>query len=218
MFEFRSDHPAMLADGSEGVLVAYECAIKDSSEPIIAYIHDDVEIYDRDWYDVVEKQFEDPAVGLVGFGGAKRHGAPDLYKKPYRLTDLARADYWSNTKDAETHGRRLKHNESTEVVVLDGFALIVRREVLDGMGGWQPDVWPGHHNYDYRLCAETRRQGYKILAVGVDCHHHGGRTATTSEYQEWAKTTKWGSDVEMHKQGHRMFYDEYRDVMPARCN
>jgi len=121
----------------------------------------------------------------------------------------------SNTTDAENHGQR--YTGARDVAVLDGFALIVQRALLDKCGGWQPDKWPPHHCYDYRIAAEARRQGYRVRMVGVACQHFGGRTATTPQYQEWAKKTKWGSDAEMHRIGHRMFYEEYRDVMPWRC-
>lgn len=227
MFKARSDHPLLLCDGTNGVLAAYEhgygCAQPDiapdtpidAGQEIIAYIHDDVEIREDNWYDRVEAELNDPTVGIVGFGGAKRHGTPDLYKRPYKLTNLARFDYYSNVDDAEEHGTRF--DGAMDVAVLDGFALIVRRELLDKMGGWKPDKWPPHHLYDYRACAEAHRHGYRVRCVGVRCHHYGGRTATSSEYQEWCKTTKWGSDVEMHKQGHRMYFDEYKDVMPWRC-
>jgi len=110
------------------------------------------------------------------------------------------------------HGTRF--TGEMDVAVLDGFALIVRRELLDKMGGWRPDIWPPHHVYDYRVCCEAHRHGYVVRLVGVRCHHLGGRTATTSEYQEWCKTTKWGSDVAMHEEGHRLLYLEYGDVLP----
>lgn len=202
-------------NGENGVLAAYEhgyLSAKGETESIICYAHDDVEVFDKDWQERVETEFQDPTVGLVGFGGAKRHGTPDLYKRPYKLTNLARFDYYSNQKDAETHGTRF--DGVMDVAVLDGFCLIVRQELLDKMGGWQPDKWCPHHIYDYRVAAEARRHGYRIRMVGISCHHHGGKTATSAAYQEWCKTTKWGSDAEMHRQGHRMFFDEYRDVMP----
>ena len=82
------------------------------------------------------------------------------------------------------------------------------------MGGWRPDKWPPHHVYDYRVCCEAHRHGYAVRLIGIRCHHLGGRTATTAEYQEWCKTTKWGSDVGMHEAGHKMLYEEYRDVLP----
>jgi hypothetical protein len=215
-----SDYPCPffhIVDNSvenKGVIGSYEEAWRACSDKtnLFAFIHDDVQMH-QSWTTRVYEQFEDPKVGVVGFGGARIHGDPDIYKKPYQLTQLGRGDYFSNVDDAETHGTRF--DGAMDVAVLDGFSLVVRRELLEKMGGWQPEKWPPHHVYDYRVCLEAHRHGYKVQVVGVKCHHHGGRTATTSEYQKWADATQWGSDVGMHKAGHRMIYDEYRDVLPV---
>lgn len=215
---FAWGHSVVQINGDNGVIDAYDRAYRAAIETkadVIAYIHDDVTIHDQDWCERAEREFADPAVGLVGFGGATRHGVPHLYKVRYELTQLARFNYFSNTDDAEVHGTRFAG--SMDVAVLDGFALIVRRELLDKCNGWEPDKWPPHHIYDYRICAEARRHGYRVRMVGVRCQHHGGGNSISDEYQQWAKQTKWGSDVEMHKEGHRLFYERYRDVMPYEC-
>jgi glycosyl transferase family 2 len=204
---------ARSVNGRDGVIAAYEFAWRHwDRADLIGYVHNDVTIYDELWKARIEAEFDDPIVGICGFGGAKRHGSPLLYKTRYELTQLARFDYYSNTDDAEVHGTRFAG--SMDVAVLDGFALFVRRELLDKCNGWEPDKWPPHHIYDYRICAEARRHGYRVRMVGVRCQHHGGKTSVSDEYQQWAKQTKWGSDVEMHKEGHRLFYERYRDVMP----
>ena len=195
-----------------GVIGSYHTGYLNTRHDILAFIHDDVICREEGWDLRVLKEFEDPRVGVVGFGGALLHGSADIYQRPYELQQLGRALYMSNVDDADVHGDRF--TGSREVAVLDGFSLIVRRELLDRCGGWQPDKWPSHHVYDYRICCEAHRYGYSVRCVGIRCHHQGGRTATRADYQEWAKTTKWTSDVEMHTQGHRMLYDEYRDVLP----
>lgn len=195
-----------------GVINLYQEGMEKGSRPIVAFIHNDVIMKEQGWDTRVLAAFNDPLVGVVGFGGALTHGSPDIYKVPYKLQQLGRSYYFSNVDDAEVHGTRFEGE--MEVAVLDGFALIVRRELLEKMGGWQPDKWPPHHIYDYRVCCEAHRHGYKVMLVGVRCHHLGGRTAVRADYQEWAKTTKWRSDVGMHEAGHRMLYDEYKDVLP----
>lgn len=196
-----------------GVVGAYQELYKrNSDQTFIAFLHNDLSIYSDDWAARARSEFEDPEVGVIGFGGARFHGARHLYKVPYRLEDLARHEYYSNTEDWRTHGQHL--TEPMDVAVLDGFALIVRRELLDKCNGWDPENWPPHHVYDYRICAEAHRHGYRCRAIPVRCLHHGGQTAVSAAYQEWCKTTKWGSDDYMHKEGHRLFYESYRDVMP----
>src|SRR6266566_625811 len=197
-----------------GVVGSYEELYKQANENILFYCHDDVEVKEKGWDERIIWEFDDPKVGVCGFGGALNHGSEDIYKTPYRLTQLARSQYLSNTDDAETHGERF--TGSRAVAVVDGFAIAVRRNLLERCGGWHPEVWPPHHLYDYVICAQAHRFGYRVHCVGIRCHHHGGRTATSTAYQEWAKTTKWGSDIEMHEKGHRLFYSEFRDVLPWR--
>jgi len=211
-----STHMWVLHPSGFGVIPLYEEGWREVQEhggyDIVAFLHDDLEIYEKGWDARVLKEFEDPKVGLVGFGGALVHGDPNIYKKSYSHLQLGRSFYLSNTKDAELHGER--YTGECDVAVLDGFSLILRRELLETMGGWLPDKWPPHHCYDYRAACEAHRHGYKVRLVGMECHHQGGMTATQGEYQDWCRRTKWGSDSQMHIIGHQMIYDEYKDVLP----
>ena len=209
-------------DANLGVVKSYEGIYRDTQSPILAYLHDDVECKEMGWDQLVLAEFDDPTVGLVGFGGAKQHGAADIYKTPYVLQQLGRTGYLSNTTDAEVHGKRF--NGATDVAVLDGFALVVRRDVLDKAwlrtdptfyGGWPVDHLT-FHCYDYYLCCMARRLGYRIRVVGVRCHHHGGMTSTTKQYQDWL-ASKGMYDVEDHQQSHQWIYEEFRDVLPWGC-
>lgn len=208
---------------NRGVVQSYgDAYVINPDHQLIAYIHDDVEIKEERWAKRVRREFNDPTVGLVGFGGAKQHGAADIYKTPYVLQQLGRTGYLSNVDDADTHGERF--DGVTDVAVLDGFALVVRRDVLDKAwlrtdptfyGGWPVDHLT-FHGYDYYLCCMARRLGYRVRVVGVRCHHHGGRTSTTKQYQDWL-AAKGISDVEDHQRSHRWIYEEFRDCLPWGC-
>jgi glycosyl transferase family 2 len=202
-------NPALYFAAKMPVVEAYQWAYEHTSEPIIGMVHDDVMIYEGSWDARVLKEFEDPTIGMVGFGGALGHGTPNLYQVPYHLPNLARQHFLSNMQDAEKHGGRFTGER--DVAVLDGFALFVRRRILDKWGGW-PDKrggWPhgtpvGYFMYSENLCCETRRQGYRIRLVGVDCEHLGGKSSahipTSPSYEE----------------EHAYFYARNRDVMPYR--
>jgi hypothetical protein len=196
------------------LLEAYQRGFEESHEPILGYIHDDVVCYERGWDERVLKEFEDPAVGLVGFGGALGHGDPEMYKKPYELSQLARRHFLSNMREAEAHGERF--TGECDVAVLDGFALFVRRKVLLRAGHWNGDPfnagyygWPvgnpiGYIGYDYWLSCEARRQSYRIRLVGVACDHLGGKSTGM---------TPPGFDAKF-EEAHRYIYDTCRDVLP----
>jgi GT2 family glycosyltransferase len=191
-----------------GVVGSYQKLYEGSESDILCFIHDDVWMYDTEWPSKVKKEFEDPTVGVVGFGGAKAHGSPDLYKVPYRLNDLARYGYLSNVDDAEVHGERF--SETTDVAVLDGFALCIRRVFLARIGGFSSLVGKyDYFNYDYAICALARRHGLRVRLVGVRCHHLGGRTSTGNNVGSFT-----GQDA--YDRAHRLYYDEFKDVMPCR--
>ena len=198
-----------------GVLGSLQRGYELTTAPVIAYLHDDVTIHDDGWLDRVSAEFADPMVGIVGFGGALRHGLLDIYKTPYRLAQLGRDGFLSNMDDAEVHGERF--NGVCDVAVVDGFAIGVRRRLLAECGGWPVDRFPAHHNYDYLACCLAHRYHYRVRLVGVRCNHAGGSTATSPAYQEWASRTRWGSDAEMHRIGHQLIYDEFVDVLPWAC-
>ena len=142
------------------VMDAFQFIYEHSEEPIISMMHDDLMVHEQDWDVRVLKQFDDPAVGLVGFAGALGHGMPNLYREPFKIPNLVRRDFLSNLRNAELHGHRF--NGETRVAVLDGLAFFVRRSVIDKWGGWPVHAPYGYWMYSEALCCETRRQGLKI--------------------------------------------------------
>ena len=141
---------------------------------------------------------------MVGFGGALRHGSTSLYQKPYRLAQLGRSDFRSNMFDAERHGKRF--TKACDVAVLDGFAMFVRREILEKAGGWPVGTPIGYFCYDYWLSCEVRRQGYRIRLVGVACTHLGGKSSSAVQL------------MESPQDAHRHIYDTCRDVLPFKVS
>jgi hypothetical protein len=184
------------------IMPAYRECYERTSEPILAYIHDDVFIYEHDWDLRVLRQFDDPSVGMVGFAGAMGHGVSNLHKAPFHPANLTRHDFLSNMRGWRKHGGRF--TGARNVAVLDGFAIFVRRSILDKARGWPVDSPLGYYLYCEWLCCETRRQGLRIRLVGVDCHHLGGQTSGSAQVQD---------DFE---KAHRYLYEHYRDVLPCR--
>jgi GT2 family glycosyltransferase len=205
VFVIRNDE-----DNNLGVVGSYQEMYTITKHcDLLCYVHDDVIMREHRWDERVLKEFEDESVGLVGFGGAKWHGMEDLYKVPYKLQNLQRGEYLSNVDDAEVHGARF--TDACDVAVLDGFCLIIRRDILSRLGGWSRiAVGCDFYCYDYALCALVRRLGYRVRVVGVRCHHRGG-TTSVGRKSELKNTSQ-----DAFEKSHRWFYEEFRDVMPCR--
>ena len=183
------------------VMDAYQKLFRESPEPILAYIHDDVLCNELGWDLRVLREFQDPEVGVVGFAGALGHGDPEMYQKPYELQQLGRRTFLSNMRDAEHHGQRF--DGVHDVAVLDGFALIVRRKLLDDAWGWPLNTPIGYIGYDYWLCCMARRLGYRIRMVGIACTHLSGGSNGLNPHTK--------IDFEG---AHRYIYVKFRDVLP----
>lgn len=197
----------------------YESARTDSKCEFLGYVHSDVDILEDKWLDRTLREFDDQRVGVVGWGGAVQLGHEDIYKVPYRLEQLARFGYRSNVVDAEAHG--VREPNSCDVATLDGFALFMRREVLDQLGGWPKVGDLPFHNYDNWLCAKAHELGWRVRMVGVFCQHHGGGTSVKVEegeesWSEWAKRVLGKTDEEIHRDSHVWLYEELRGVLPIK--
>lgn len=208
---------------------------------LIACLHDDLEIRDPHWVDRVCGYFAaNPAMGLAGFGGATGLGDSDLYQTPYRPEQLARKGFRSNLVDAEVHGIRSLLSE--RVACLDGFSQIGRREFWEGRVAshtwkngeavniltdpttdrrrpWTQLEQLGfvHHAYDGALGCLAARHGWETWYLPIACKHWGGQTAVGDPgYQQWAKTQVSEGDHGFWKEAHRIWYDNFRDVLPLR--
>lgn len=180
-------------------------------EEIIGWLHADLTIHEVGWDTRVLLEFEQHEdCAVVGFGGALRLGHPDIYRVPYSWQQLARGGFMSNLTDAEAHGTR--EQGSREVACVDGFALFVRRRVLDLIGGWPLGRYPDNsHCIDQWVNLMARRYGYTTRMVGVSCTHtSGGKGAAGVEWLEKHE----GGDVDSHRRAHKVLYDEFRDLLP----
>lgn len=190
------------AENNLGVVRSYQNIYENTSAEIICLLHDDVILRERGWDERIYREFEDQSVGLCGMGGARWHGTSDLFKRPYVLQNLRRGDYIGNADDAHVHGSRF--TEATDVAVLDGYCLVVRRSLLDRIRGWSLAI---ENNidflcYDYFLSAMIRRLHYRIRVVGIRAHHRGGQTSLGVDRHE------------EYEHSHRWFYETFRDCMP----
>jgi len=193
--------PTKIVTGKR-IVNAYQEIFLKANTQIIGLVHDDLVCLEQDWDYRVMHEFLDPKVGVVGFAGGKRHGSPDLYVKPYDVSQLARGGFLSNLRDAEVHGKRFKGE--CDVAVLDGMALFVRREVIDKMGGWPQDGKIDYFLYSEYLTCMARRLGYKIRLVGVACDHLGG------------KSTGLNPNLNADYDGeHKWLYEKFGDVLPC---
>lgn len=199
-------------EGDEaGFLTKCDKAWRENEADVIGYLHSDLFIHEKDWDVRVLKEFENPNVGVVGFVGATGLASDDIYKIKYDYRQLARENVYSNLTDADVHGQRFA--ESREVAVVDSCAVFVRRGLLSRCGGWPIHQYPNSsHCSDLWICCIARRHNSLVRVVGVSCTHRSGGKGDAG--------TKWlndrGGDEKLHRDAHKLIYNDFRDVLPIR--
>jgi hypothetical protein len=184
---------------------------------ILAFIHDDVEILEEHWDLGVLKFFEaHPKCGMVGFGGALGLGTDRLYKDKYDFHQLARITYMSNAIDAEDHGLRV--TEPRQVMVLDGFSQIIRRDAYTAVGGWKAVKAMGlsFHMYDAAMACMMAEKEWEVWMLPFVCLHHGGGTSVSKQYDSWLRKNGIQGDQQIHTEAHKVIYRRFKSVLPLR--
>lgn len=203
---------------------------------VIAVLHDDCILQEEGWDRLVIDHFAaHQGCGLAGFGGAWGLGDEQAGQGEYRPTWLVRRGFMSNMKDAEVHGTRV--TEPRKIAVLDGFSLIFRRRLLQGLPRPPlPDVYLPtlmtrglhlfsllqqwgvmHHAYDAAMGAFCKQLGWECWLLPVQCWHMGGQTAVgDAGYTEWARgqTVDGKGDQRFWEEAHGIVWTKLGHLLP----
>jgi GT2 family glycosyltransferase len=205
VFPHFPDHKLINNPENVGVLASMQQGYTESKGDIIAYLHNDLYVFDYGWNNRVMDEFEkDPRVGLAGFLGAEGAGKTG-----------GRMNTCSNMLEAEIHGTRV---ESTrKVAIFDGLSLIARRTMLEQVGGFDQS-YTYHHFYDRDISLASLFGGFKNLMIGISCHHRSGVTANRPEYQTWIDnkmgTANFTGDLASYKLSEQNFINKWSAKLP----
>lgn len=136
--------------------------MRNVSGEIVAFIDDDA-YPDVHWIEYAIKYFSEPDIGAVGGPGVTPPGDPYLAKLGGRVYDnvLVSGNYRYRYKAGGV--RR-------DVDDYPSCNLFVRKDVLDGIGGYRTDFWPGE---DTLLCKDVIDSGKRIVYdPWVIVYHH----------------------------------------------
>ena len=208
MIEFAKTRPDMIYIRNEanvGLYKAYNQIIEASTSDYIAIFHNDIIIHEKGWDARIKTIVEmlegfGRKIGIVGFAGGSGLGS-----------DGARLGFASNLRDvAELHGRRLL--DFMPAVVLDGCALIMNKEMLKAVGGFD-EAYKFHHIYDYSISIQSILAGYFNIVIGIDFTHQGGVTACGGDAQK--QFNEMGGEQEIMDFNMKRWHDLYDKYLPV---
>ena len=195
-----------------GVYPTFPQGMRLTEDPWVFYSHSDVEMIEYGWDEKLNRLLSlvGDNAGVCGMYGARGLGTKMIYKEPYDFRQLQR---WAccTVPSMAVAGGDVLTRDMEPVLVLDGFSLIVNRDMIEKTGGFDCDSFPVHHFYDNDVCLQAHFAGYKNYVLDIDCIHHGGMTSCSEKWAEEWNTT----DLSVHRKSHRVAYEKYRDRLPT---
>lgn len=200
-----------------GLMETNKFAYENCTTDLLMLLHTDCFIFEKDWDKRVRGYFDEiPKLGIAGFFGAQgclpNGGRVQDVEFPGQMSGM------SNMLEAEIHGMRMKQDWRS-AAIFDSFAMMLSMEMMKAGGGFDMR-YELHHMYDRDMSLESLRRGYKNIVVNVPCHHVGGLTGESQQYQDWLKK-RTGSpfeDGKIHNANTELFMEKWKDVLPLYVN
>lgn len=157
---------------------AYQLGLEQCQGEVVVFVHEDVFFLESNWGQQLLSKFANPLYGALGVAGSQvllpefpawfRAGRPWIKGRVLH-------------QNPQDHSLKLCHysevfdSEDSEVLVLDGLCICVRRELALQVG-WDSQTFDGFHMYDMDFC--TRLSQIAKLFVTQDLllvHQSGGQ-------------------------------------------
>lgn len=185
-------------NGEYSLSQLYNKGLEDSTNDIVVFMHDDVEIETSNITPKIERLFErNPEYGIIGLAGTD---------------NLVNGMWWSDRERMygqvkhEHEGRVHRNNYSgtfgenlKEVVIVDGLFFAVHKNRIKEKFD---EEFPGFHFYDLPFCVSNFKQGVKI---GVTTKILVVHKSIGMIDKKWEKN--------------KLFFEaKYGDLLPLTCN
>ena len=161
-FRYDNDKIKIIPTGHMGPAGKRNIGTDNSKGDIIAFIDDDT-YPERDWLANVVRHFEDESIGAVG--------GPAVTPESDTLLERASGGVYSSFLGGGSYRYRYIPMKKRFVDDYPSCNLIVRKNVLDEIGGYQTAFWPGE---DTHLCLEIVEKLKKKIIYDPEAvlYHH----------------------------------------------
>ncbi len=158
-------------------------AVKHSKGPYLLFLNNDTEIITPDWMEAMVEQAQRPGIGAVGALLLYPDGSVQHAGVVIGIGGVAGHSHKYYPGDAHGYFSALKAINNYSAVT--GACLMVRREVFNGVGGFDETLAAAFNDVDF--CLKLRESGYRnVYLPHVRLYHHESKSRgveTTPEKQ-----------------------------------
>lgn len=187
-----------------GPIRAINQGIKAARYDYIMVMHNDVIIMEPGWLRKITSVMDsDPSIGVAGLAGRK-----EIFR-----TGCVNEDSLKHNLQNEDLNEPMEEDVSG-VAVIDGLCFMMRRALLDKIGGLDEEF--GYmHCYDLDLSLQSINAGFRNVVVKVAAMHigNGGMTRKMREYRELVK-----DDYGLLKRNCKILSKKWAKLLPLRVS
>jgi len=166
-----------------GYAKACNIGAKNCQTDFVLFFNSDSEMLDDSLLKVIDYYQQNPNMGIIGLKMLN----PDLTIQPSAFPPQtilnAFKEFWLKQP---TYSKYLPPgNQPAEVFAVSGGALLIKKKILDQIGGWNEKYFFYYEDID--ICRQAHRFGYKVIYYPQTSviHRHGlsGKSLATGENQ-----------------------------------
>jgi O-antigen biosynthesis protein len=198
----RADVTYIRNESNAGPIRAINQGIKASGADYIMAIHNDVIIMEKGWLDkIISVMDKDPSIGIAGLAGRK-----EIYD-----TGSVNEESLKHNLQNEDLNAPMKEDVA-QVAVLDGLCFVLRRELIEKIGGLD-ETYGYMHCYDLDVSLAGIAAGYKNVVVNVSALHigNGGMTRKLRDYKDLVK-----DDYGLLKRNCKILVKKWKRLLPLK--
>lgn len=211
--ETRAHVQLIVNDKNLGFAAANNQAFKKSGGECLLLLNNDVVVTEKWLEKLLEHIEKSPDTGMVGPMSNAVSGPQLVQKVPYGSS--------MNAMQSFARDFTARHSgKTTESMRLVGFCLLIKKEVIDVIGGFDEHYISGNFEDD-DLCLRSFIAGYRnIIAHDVFIHHYGSMTfkGNAIDYQATMKgnleyfTGKWKDIIEVKGNQYRVILSKEQQL------
>lgn len=177
-----------------GLIKAYNKGIKLSNTEFICFLHNDILLKQVGWLEEMIGIMEsNSGIGLAGVYGAKK------------IKKTGRTEARTTVHDMHGEGRQSLYEH---VAVVDGVCMLVRRSLLEEIGGFDEN-YGLMHGYDRDMSLSVIGRGYRNIVVMIPFEHRSGSTRHSIDYKNMV-----GDDMSLRKKNFGYFVSKWHKILP----
>lgn len=172
---------SLIVQDAQSMTEAYQIGMESSQAKYKIYIHQDVEIVQRNFLQIMVKIFQkDKRLGMAGVVGCKNIPLSAVWWEG----QLVGAIRDNHTGFMQNYLYEHSGEKAIEAAAVDGLIMMTQYDIP-----WRKDAFDKWHFYDLSQCMEFKKRGYKIAVLPQDVpgviHYCGQNSMMGYDEERW---------------------------------